>query len=105
MSRWGAIAISSSTENVGTVVGQDSRHEAEHIALQRCGVQDGIPDCKVKLSYRNACAAYAWGGNRAGMASAPSIEEASLTALVECNKEGKECKVYYTECSLPERIQ
>lgn len=105
MSRWGAIATSSSMGDTGTVVGQDSRREAERIALQRCGAQDGIPDCKVRLSYRDSCAAIAWGGGRIGMASAPSIEEASLKALVECYKKGRECKTYYTECSLPERIQ
>jgi hypothetical protein len=104
-SRWGAIAISSSTGHVGTSAGKISKSEAKHAAMQDCGDQDGIPDCKVNLSYSNACAAYAWGGGRAGTGSAPSTEEASARALNECSKKGKDCQLYYSECSLPERIQ
>ena len=104
-SRWGAIAISSSTGHVGTSAGQSSRRDAKRVALQKCGARDGISDCKINLSYSNACAAHAWGGGSAGTGSAPSVEEASLRALNECNKEGKNCLLYYSERSLPERIQ
>jgi hypothetical protein len=103
--RWGAIASSAHTGNVGTTAGQSNRGEAKRIALQHCGAKDGIRDCKINLVYANACAAYAWREGKAGISSALSIEEASQKALNACNKEGKECEIIYSECSLPERIQ
>lgn len=101
-SRWGAIAISYGAGHSGSAAGQESSHDAKHLALRNCNV-NGTTDCKVALTYRDQCAALAWGGGFSAPASAATIEEASLLALHSCG--AGECKIVYSECSLPERIQ
>jgi hypothetical protein len=114
-SRWGAVANSITTGHAGTSAGQVSRYDAKHLALHQCGTDDGIKDCKIVMTYHDQCAAIADGtyaSSTAGAAttsfataSAATISEASNLAMESCNKEAIDCKVIYTECSLPERIQ
>jgi hypothetical protein len=99
--RWGAIATSDTTLNIGVVVGQESKQAASRIAMQRCGT----PDCKIDITYHDQCAAVAWGTRYSAMSSASSIDEASEIAMGGCGKGAGDCKIVYSECSLPERIQ
>ena len=55
---WGAIAMSSSTGEVGTVVGKLSEGDAKISAIKQCA-KGGANDCAVQLFYRNQCAALA----------------------------------------------
>lgn len=99
--RWGAIASSHKTNNVGVISGQKSRGSAERIAMEKCGVHD----CKVDMAYHDQCAVIAWGTGHSAIASAVSIEEASRIAMNDCGKAVNDCKVVYSDCSLPELIQ
>jgi hypothetical protein len=101
ISKWGAIATSNKTFNMGVVVGEENKWSAKRIALQRCGASD----CKVDFTYHDQCAAVAWGTRYSAMASASTIDEASALAMKSCAKGADDCKIVYSECSLPELIQ
>lgn len=57
------------------------------------------------MTYRNQCAALAWGDNfysvRRGLDKA--MEKAN--ALKICNEKTKNCQIYHSDCSYPERVQ
>lgn len=99
--KWGAIATSNTTFNMGVVAGQESKQAAVRIAMQRCGT----PDCKVDITYHDQCVAAAWGTKHSTMSSASTIDEASRISMNDCKKDASDCKIVYAECSLPERIQ
>jgi len=100
-SRWGAVAIDNRTGDAGTITNQSSAHDANRIALQRCGSRG----CEIQLTYHNQCAAIAWGTKVYNASTAATIEEASNRALLLCGKDANDCKIVYSECSLAERIQ
>ncbi|SFS16800.1 protein of unknown function [Dyella sp. OK004] len=103
--RWGSIAYSSKTGSLGTTFNQESKREAELAAMKRCGSSRDITDCKIISTYFNQCAAVAWGGGVEGSGTGPTIAEASKASLRSCQDGGTDCKVIFSECSLPERIQ
>jgi hypothetical protein len=85
--------------------GMDTRQEAEDKAMKECLRKGGI-GCKTYLTYHNQCAAVIAGDNYAIAQGAASIARASDLGLQECHKDGTpNCTVYYTACSLPQRIQ
>ena len=79
---------------------------AKKAATAECRARGGGEGCKyVSLTYHNQCAAMAWGNERAVTQGAETAEIASDLALRECNKLTTDCKIYYTGCSLPARVQ
>lgn len=104
--RWGAIAIddTSADTGLGTVSDMPSKRKAEQVALSKCR-ENGAAACKLKLSYYNQCAAIAWGDTGYNAARAATVEEASEISIRECSANHANCKIYYSECSLPERIR
>lgn len=102
---WGAIATAPSSGDMGASVGKRSKKEAAEEALMRCA-SHGAKDCRVGISYKNQCVAYADpepGSNGTVSASvAASKEQASDLVLSHCAKRGGgQCKVLYTDCSEP----
>lgn len=105
-SRWGAIAIGSTTSGggVGTATGKKSRRKAESIAIKTCRDTGGGSECEV-FSYHDQCAVIAWGTDSYTIQSAQSIDLASRIALKKCSESTKNCRIFYSACSLPERIR
>jgi hypothetical protein len=110
---WGAVAMDSSTGDVGVSVGKSSKRNALREAISRCK-NYGATNCKIELAYQNQCAVVAWasdGGKAIGGAaitqSGPSVEVASQLALSACSKlrGGGECKIIYSDCTKPVLVQ
>ena len=110
---WGAIAMDSSTGDVGVSVGKSSKRDARSEAISHCR-NYGAPNCKLELAYQNQCAVVAWAsedekaiGGAAITQSGPSVEAASQLALSACSKlrGGGECKIIYSDCTKPVLVQ
>ena len=109
VSRWGAIAVSPSTESVGISENASSQQRAEREALTQCRANDGASDCAVDTVYRDQCLAYARGRGQTGVvdfASMNSFPLATWDALTACNRAGGDgaCEILYAGCSLPAQV-
>jgi len=102
-SRWGAIAIDLTNSGVGTSVGMKSKRKAEKAALLDCQNKGGNA-CQISLAYHDQCAVIAWGDAYVSMSGSPTIEGAASRSLAECEQQTDNCRVYYSDCSYPERI-
>ena len=80
-----------------------SKGKARAAALAQCRATGGGARCKVKAQYRNGCGAIAWGDTRYSTATGHDKETATSLAIEDCGKYTSNCKVYYGDCSLPER--
>ena len=103
--RWGAIAIDSDTPSVGVSENQTSKSTASAESLQRCTSKSKSQHCEVEESYYNQCAALAWGTKYFGHARAETIAQAQNLAMQSCKVGAPDCKVVYSACSLPVRVQ
>ncbi|MBD3728370.1 MAG: DUF4189 domain-containing protein [Sphingomonadales bacterium] len=98
--RWGAIALGG--DGFGATRGRVSEAAATAGALRQCEESGGAGECRIRLTYRNQCAAYAAGDDRqVGVAFADSIGKASRLAQRSCAKSARNCQVHYAACSLP----
>ena len=99
--RYGAVASDRKSAG-GVAQNMDSARAARKRALQQCGNQD----CKVKIVVRNACLAVAWGGGVSGYGNGGSLAMAEEDAFKNCRASGgSDCKLDYSACSLPMRVQ
>lgn len=101
--RWGAIATGSGAK-LGVVVDMTSERRAKNAALKECK-KNGGTDCKLDLSYHNQCAVLVTGDRIYNTAHAATIDEAAALGIAGCEKEDVNCRVYYSACSLAERIR
>ena len=99
--RFGALANSATTSAGGVAQNMSSERAAKEKALSDCGARD----CKIKIAVRNACLATAEGGGFAVYKWAGDFESAKALAINDCKKEGGDCEVKYSACSLPVRIR
>ncbi|MGO4702846.1 DUF4189 domain-containing protein [Dyella sp. 2RAB6] len=99
-SRWGAIATSNTSLNMGVSFGERSKLAAQRSAMDRCGT----PDCRVDFTYRDQCVAVAWGVTYSSMSSAMTVDEAIATSMKRCQKKTSDCEIVYTECSPAEPV-
>lgn len=98
--RWGAIADGGN--GFGATRGRMSEEAATSGALRQCEESGGAGECRIRLTYRNQCAAYASGDDRyIGVAYAASIGKASKLALRSCSQLARNCQVHYAACSIP----
>lgn len=105
--RWGAIATESKGGGFGAVNGFKSELAATQAAVQQCRTTATISQtkCEVQISYRNQCAAYAWGAGRSVASHAIDIPTATEDALKSCGATaGTTCKIYYSGCSYAEAV-
>lgn len=99
-SRWGAIALGGN--GFGATRGRPDEASATSGALRQCEESGGAGECRIRLTYRNQCAAYASGDNReVGVAYAGTIEKASKLAQHSCSEATGNCRIQYAACSLP----
>jgi len=102
--RWGAVAIDESTGDIGVAVNRDNESEAVTNAMHDCGLK-GSQHCKLGLAYHNQCAALAWGTHSSTLSNAADQNQAQANALKSCARDAPDCKIIYSACSLPVRIQ
>jgi uncharacterized protein DUF4189 len=102
--RWGAIAIDNTNGSVGVAADKASKRKAEKEAMIQCRGKKGS-GCRLEVSYGNQCGVIAWGDNFYATASSTTIEEASAAAINNCSQHTSNCKIYYANCSMPQRIQ
>ncbi|PWB88471.1 DUF4189 domain-containing protein [Methylosinus sporium] len=99
-SRWGAIALGGN--GFGASRGRPDEISAVSGALRQCEESGGAGECKIRLTYRNRCAAYASGDNReVAIAYADTTEKASKLAHRTCSEATRNCRIQYAACSLP----
>ena len=106
--RWGAIAIgdTSSGGGVGAAGDMKSENAARKSAIKKCQATDGGESCKSGIfTYYNECAVVAWGSNGYAIRSANMLGLAGEAALSSCSQLYKECKIFYSDCSLPVRTR
>lgn len=100
-SRWAAIAVANGA--FGTAGGWASAAEARSAALQAC-VAHGGHNCSVTIEYHDQCAALAWGDNYVSSYRSPDKAEAETNALRRCEEKSKNCKLFHSDCSYPQRV-
>ncbi|MCU4638996.1 DUF4189 domain-containing protein [Acinetobacter courvalinii] len=101
--RWGAIATDGPTASLGAVVDMRSKRQAEKAALTECRAKGG-KKCEVDLAYYNQCAVMVTGDNSYLSQGAVSKEEATRIAMQKCQAKDVNCRVYYSGCSMPVRV-
>ncbi|MBX9403418.1 DUF4189 domain-containing protein [Lysobacter sp. BMK333-48F3] len=101
---WGAIAADGVSAALGTASGIDSRESAEQIALMECSERGG-KDCVLDVSYYDQCAVLVTGDKRYLVQTAVSIERATEVGMQKCNAKDTNCRVYYSNCTAPIRVQ
>lgn len=101
--RFGAIAVDSKTGSAGWMSNARSKQDAYKGAIDDCGGGG----CEVRIQVRNGCVAAAWGGGISSYAAKASLQEAEAVAMGKCknNGTGAVCKLQYSACSLPVRVQ
>lgn len=103
--RWGAIATFEPNGSLGTVTDMSDQQSAEQAALASCQSKHGST-CKIQLSYRNQCAAMVVSDKGYNVTPAVTVNEAVEKGMKICTGSGDpNCHVYYSACSLPQRIQ
>jgi hypothetical protein len=102
--RWGAVAIDMDTGQAGAAVDQASKSAALSAALKNCAL-NGSPHCEIAIAYHNQCAAIVWASSAQITAHAATQSDARSMAMQECTKSHVDCRMVYSACSLPERIQ
>ena len=104
--RWGAMAVDGPHGVLGTSTGLSRESSAQQVALENCRAKGGI-DCKLQLSYRNACGAFTVNGDGAySSASSATLDQAISLSMQECTKGGaKNCSSYFSACSPPVRVR
>ncbi|MBR8652113.1 DUF4189 domain-containing protein [Achromobacter sp. Marseille-Q0513] len=103
--RWGAIVMDAASGMTGIGGGQRTEEAAIQSATAMCQRKGG-KNCRVDITYSNQCGALAWGSNHAVSARGRTLEIASKYAIDACEKTtGKKCEVFFSDCSLPVRVQ
>ncbi|QWT22457.1 DUF4189 domain-containing protein [Bacillus sp. NP157] len=90
-----------------TGVANDERSKSDAIAkaTNTC-TADGSSHCKVMISFRNTCVAYATGDSGYNTAfTNPSEDTAKRDALSDCKGRDTGCEVIYSACSVPVRVR
>lgn len=100
--RWGAIATDEIKPIMGASTGKKNKKLAQADALAKCREQGG-KKCSLLLTYHNQCAAML-AKERGGVVAAgsPTIDGAVDYGMQICKKDGVNCRVYYTNCSMSE---
>lgn len=102
--QWGAISVDISNGKFGAGKSMPTKKQAEKSASDDCE-KEGGKNCAIDLVYYNQCAAVAWGAAYVTTASAETREQASSRAAETCGERTSDCKIYYSDCSFPVRVQ
>ena len=104
-SRWGAIATDGSKGAMGVATDKRSKREASKTAMQDCQSKGGV-NCTVDIPYHDGCAAVVVGNGGYNATADATVDQAAATGMKTCRDAGRSnCRVYYSACSLPVRVQ
>lgn len=101
--RWGAIAIADGA--FGYSAAMASEAEASQSALKACRSNANGQPCEVKLTYYNQCVALYWGDGGYDISHAETMDTAKSMSQADCNASYGNCRLFYSDCSMPERVQ
>ena len=101
---WQAVATDTDKGILGTATGKLSDTEAQSAALADCKAKGGNA-CELRMSHGNGCIAMTVGANQVWFNSASSKKSAERESMGMCSTNDSSCKVYYSECSLSERVR
>lgn len=104
VTRWGAIAADSAKGILGTASSMADGPLAESTATADCRSKGGS-NCTLQLSYGNQCAVVVVGDLGYNATQGITLDLAKQEGLRVCNQSDSHCHVYYSDCSLPQRIQ
>jgi len=100
--RWGAIATGGA---LGVATDKLSEQEARKTAMNNCAANGGA-HCKIDAVYDNQCAVIVLGVNGYNTPNAATLEKATGLGMKTCRDAGSpDCRVVYSDCSLPVRIR
>lgn len=102
--RWGAMAIDGEAGSLGAVEGMRSKRSAEKSALKKCK-SGGGNNCVISISYFNQCASMVNGSKQYYTQSSPSLDGANKYGIARCAANDSNCRVYYSACSMAEKIR
>jgi len=103
--RWGALAADGIRGTLGVATGMADPKSAKNAALLDCKAKGGI-DCDVSTPFRNGCQALIVNAATYHFSTDVTEEKANSSGVAACQSRGlKNCRVYYTTCSPPIRIQ
>jgi hypothetical protein len=102
--RWGAMATDGPGGHLGSVVGLSSKADAQRAAIADCQAKGGT-HCAIEVAYDNECAAMVLGDNLHNITADVTLDRAIQSSMKSCSASDTNCHVYYTACSLPQRIQ
>jgi len=103
--RYGAIAIDDPRGVLGAATGMSTPRSARQAALIDCQNKGG-GDCWVSTPFRNGCAAVIASMAPSYVVADDTAEKASARGMSTCQRSGNQnCRVYYTACSPPVRVQ
>ena len=89
---------------MGAAASKASKSKAQKAAMDECRSKGGAK-CVIKLAYYNQCAVIVWGDRGYNLVNAETVEKAKQNAMQSCNNADVNCQIYYSACSLPERMQ
>lgn len=104
--RWGAIATYEPAGILGTATGMASKADAVNAAMSECQKRGGGSNCKLDIWYSNQCVAMVVSGKGYNTSTGKTTELAARKGMKTCADSGDpNCHVYYSACSMAERIQ
>lgn len=101
--RWGAIATGDGA--YGAALQYPNEQAARERASSECQARTHGQPCRVRLTFRDQCAALAGGDAGSVAFSAATEERATALAIKRCAENTAHCRILYSGCSLPERSQ
>lgn len=104
VSKWQAVVTDASKGALGTSIGAASRDEAVQLATSDCRGKGGI-ECELQITSANGCIAMAVGKSKLDLEGGTTKAIAEHSAVQACSKKDTNCTIYYSACSLAERIR
>ncbi|MCA8064051.1 DUF4189 domain-containing protein [Burkholderia sp. AU38729] len=104
--RWGAIATYEPAGVLGQATGMASKSDAVNTAMSECQKRGGGSNCKLDIWYSNQCVAMVVSDKGYNTSTGVTTDFAAQKGMKTCTASGDpNCHVYYSACSMPERIQ
>lgn len=104
VNRWQAIATDAAMFRMGAVTDKRTKDIAINSAVVECKRKGGL-QCEVNIVAANSCIAMVVGSNSMTFEEADTIDDAAAFAMLQCNSKDKECRSFYSACSMPERLR
>jgi hypothetical protein len=100
--RYGAVVTDGKAGVIGSSSGARTQPEAEAMARNDCKAKGGS-NCALNVIYGNKCVALVTGDHLFNLKLGKTVDEAKDAAMAGCHDAN--CRVFFTDCSPPIRIQ